>query len=59
VADYAARVKPLLDLSFVLQAVVSGLIAMGAVILVVIIIEAERRAAARNREVEAKLGSVA
>jgi len=59
VADYAARVKPLLDLSFFLQFVVSGLIAMGAVILVVIIIEAERRAAARNREVEAKLGSVA
>jgi Domain of unknown function (DUF4328) len=59
VADLAQRLKPLMDLGFILQVVVSGLVGMGAVILVVIIVEAERRAAARNREIEAKLGSVA
>lgn len=59
VADLAGRLKPLMDLGFILQVVVSGLVGMGAVILVVIIVEAERRAAARNREIEAKLGSVA
>ncbi len=58
-ADYAARVRPLIDLAFVVDVLVSGLISLGAVMLVVIMVEAERRAAARNREIEAELGSVA
>jgi len=57
-ADYATRVRPLIDLAFAVDVIVSGLIALGAVMLVVIMIEAERRAAARNREIEAKLSSV-
>ncbi|HEX8026592.1 MAG TPA: zinc finger Ran-binding domain-containing protein [Candidatus Limnocylindrales bacterium] len=57
-ADYATRVKPLVDLAFAVDVLVSGLIALGAVMLVVIMIEAERRAAARNREIEAELASV-
>jgi hypothetical protein len=58
-ADYATRVRPLIDLAFAVDVLVSGLIALGAVMLVVIMVEAERRAAARNREIEAELGIVA
>ncbi len=58
-ADYAARIRPLVDLAFLIDVLVSGLISLGAVMLVVIMFEAERRAAARNREIEAELGTVA
>lgn len=58
-ADYAARVRPLVDLAFAIDLLVTGLISLGAVMLVVIMFEAERRAAARNREIEAELGTVA
>ena len=58
-ADYAERVRPLIDLAFIVDVIVGGLIALGAVMLVVIMFEAERRAAARNREIEAELGTVA
>ena len=58
-ADYAARVRPLVDLAFAIDVIVSGLISLGAVMLVAIMVEAERRAAARNREIEAELGTVA
>lgn len=58
-ADYATRVRPLIDLAFVVDVLVSGLISLGAVMLVVIMFEAERRAAARNREIDAELGTVA
>jgi len=57
-ADYAGRVRPLVDIAFAVDVLVSGLIALGAVMLVVIMVEAERRAAARNREIEAELGAV-
>jgi uncharacterized protein DUF4328 len=58
-ADYAARIRPLVDVAFGVDVLVSGLISLGAVMLVVIMFEAERRAAARNREIEAELGTVA
>jgi hypothetical protein len=58
-ADYAGRLRPLLDLAFAIDVIVAGLISLGAVMLVVIMFEAERRAAARNREIEAELGTVA
>ena len=58
-ADFAARVRPLIDLAFIVDVLVGALISLGAVMLVVIMVEAERRAAARNREIEAELGTVA
>ncbi len=49
--------KELLEWSFDLDVVTTAMIAFGAVTLVVIIGQVERRAAARNREIEATLGS--
>ena len=59
VSDFAARVRPLIDLAFAVDVIVAALISLGAVMLVAIMAEAERRAAARNREIEAELRTVA
>ena len=58
-AQFAAGARGLLDLGFALDVVITGLICLGAMALVAIMAQVERRAAARNREIEAELGTVA
>ena len=58
-AQFAAGARGLLDLSFALDVVITGLICVGAVALFAIMAQVERRAAARNREIEAELSTVA
>lgn len=53
---FATSSKELLTWGFVVDVVTTTLIGFGAVMLVVIIAQVERRAAARNREIEATLG---
>jgi len=54
--DFARSSKQLVEWSFDLDVVTTAMITFGAVTLVVIIAQVERRAAARNREIEATLG---
>jgi len=53
---FALSSKQLLDWSFDLDVVTTAMIAFGALTLVVIIVQVERRAAARNREIDTALG---
>jgi hypothetical protein len=54
---FALSSKELVEGSFLLDVVTTAMITFGAVTLVVIIAQVERREAARNREIEATLGS--
>jgi len=54
--DFARSSKQLVEWSFDLDVVTTAMITFGAVTLVAIIGQVERRAAARNREIEATLG---
>lgn len=54
-AEFAASLKTLLQTAFNVDIVLTVFVAFGALMLVAIIVEIERRAAARNREVEAVL----
>ncbi len=56
-SEVAASLKQLLGLAFVIDVVLSALITIGALTLVAIVAEIERRAEARNREVNELLGS--
>jgi hypothetical protein len=56
VAAYARSSRELLQWAFDLDVVTTAMISLGALTLIVIIIQVERRAAARNREIEATLG---
>ena len=57
-ADFAASLKALLQTAFNVDVILTVFVAFGAVMLVAIIVEVERRVAARNREVEAVLDRV-
>jgi hypothetical protein len=54
---FALSSKELVEWTFLLDVATTGMITFGAVTLVVIIAQVERRQAARNREIEATLGS--
>jgi len=53
---FAVSSKELLGWAYALDVVTTAMIAFGAIMLVAIIVQVERRAAARNREIEATLG---
>ena len=53
---FATSSRQLLEWAYILDVVTTLMIAFGAVLLIVIIAQVERRAAARNREIEATLG---
>lgn len=57
VSAFALSSKQLVERSFDLDVATTAMITFGAVTLVVIIAQVERRQAARNREIEATLGS--
>jgi Domain of unknown function (DUF4328) len=59
VAAFAASTRGLLDIAFAVDVLTTGLITLGSLALIVIIAEVERRAVARNREIEAELGAIA
>jgi hypothetical protein len=55
-AGYARSSRELLEWAFDVDVLTTLMIAFGAVMLIVIMVQVERRAAARNREIEATLG---
>jgi hypothetical protein len=55
-AEYARSTKSLLETAYGVDVVTTAMIAFGSLMLIVIIAQVERRAAARNREIEATLG---
>lgn len=56
IAAYARSSRVLLQWAFDLDVITTAMISFGAVMLIVIIVQVERRAAARNGEIEATLG---
>jgi hypothetical protein len=59
ISAFARSSKQLLEWSFDLDVVTTAMITFGALTLVVIIAQVERRASTRNREIEATLGPTA
>jgi uncharacterized protein DUF4328 len=55
--EFAQSLKQLLEGAFILDVVTTAMISFGSIMLIVIIVQIERRAAARNREIEAELAT--